>query len=180
MDVHRGRFIKTTTPIPENESILTETAFAFVPVYNDYESDSIAMHCENCAKTNIIPFPCNVCARASYCSPSCQQAHHNIHRYECYGYSINLWKKIGIAHLALRNLLTGFDTIVNGSTNLTKTTPIDFWKQLIQRADNDTDYEYGHVLRLCTNFDKMESTDLLRYCLVNYLYCSMSDNIQKM
>lgn len=131
------------------------------------------MHCENCAKTNIIPFPCNVCARVSYCSPSCRVDHNSIHRYECYGYSINLWKKIGIAHLALRNLLTGFDTIINGRTSSKQTTPMEFWTQLIRRSENDPDYEYGHVLRLCTNFDKMDSADLLRYSLVNCSYTNL-------
>lgn len=143
-----------------------EQAYAFVPVCSRYELDAIPLHCENCAKTNIIPFPCVACARASYCGPLCRLAHNDIHRFECHGYLINLWRNIGIAHLAVRNLLVGFETTLKGLTGVEHMTPKKFWSALMQRADNDKDYKYGQVLKLCTNFDRMDSSDLLRYALV--------------
>lgn len=165
-DEAHGRYITAKSAIAPDDIILSEKAYAFVPVHNDYESKTIPKHCENCASTNIIPFPCYVCARATYCSPRCLAQHEPIHRYECSGYANNLWKKIGIAHLALRNLVSGFETTIKGMDETKKLSPMEYWVALMARAEHDKDYDYGHVLRLCTNFPKMNSADLLQYALV--------------
>lgn len=162
----RGRYITTCHDISIDEPILEEKAFAFVPVYNDYESNHISKHCENCAKTNVIPFPCYQCVRASYCSPRCRRLHDIIHHHECPGYEDNLWKRIGIAHLAVRNLVAGFETVIKGTEFEDRTTPLEFWNELMRRSETDKLFTYGQVLRLNTNFEKMESADLLRYALV--------------
>lgn len=162
-----GRFITANENIRTDEPIIREQAFAFVPVYNDYERETISTHCQNCAKTNIIPFPCYQCSRATYCSPDCLENHENIHRYECEGYSIDLWKKIGIAHLAVRNLIVGFEKAAFRVQKLKNATAMDVWKELMDIAEKEKSYDYGQVLRLCTNFDKMDAGDLLRYSLVS-------------
>lgn len=165
-DTVRGRYITTIEKIHVDEPIFEEKAFAFVPVYNNYESNQISKHCENCAKTNVIPFPCYQCGRASYCSPRCQRVHNVIHNHECPGYEDNLWKRIGIAHLALRSLVVGFETVIKGTKFEERTTPLEFWNELMERSETDENFKYGQVLRLGTNFNKMDSADLLRYALV--------------
>lgn len=157
-----GRYIVSNEPIKKNQPILRENAFAFVPVYNDYDPDSIPYNCQNCAKINCTPFPCIKCARATYCCLSCLDQHKPIHRYECVGYDKNLWMKIGIAHLAFRNFIIGFpDSIEQLDEN---ETTID---QILDKLSSltRTNFRYGNVLRLVTNFDKMEAADCLRYAL---------------
>lgn len=95
-----------------DEKIISERCFAFVPVSEPFGRRLINVDCENCASTNVIPFFCTTCGRASYCSPSCLKDHQFIHKYECEGYKLNLWHQIGIAHLSLRCLLTGIGALV--------------------------------------------------------------------
>lgn len=150
-----------------NEPIIREKAFAFVPIYNDYDEDAISYHCQNCAKTNCIPFPCYVCMRVTYCSTSCMEQHKKIHKFECPGYQkSNIWMKIGIAHLAFRNFIVGFADTVEKIDD-TKSNP----KKLLSTLTSidDKNFCYGNVLRLITNFDKMEPDDILRYALTSVM-----------
>lgn len=137
-----------------------------MPVYNDYHPDTIPYHCQNCAKTNCIPFPCYDCARASYCSPLCGDQHKSIHKFECAGYQKNLWMKIGIAHLSFRNFIVGFADAIERLDEIEATA-----EQVLKKltALVAPDYAYGDVLRLVTNFDKMDTSDCLRYALTAQL-----------
>lgn len=158
-----GRYVVAGEALKKNQQIYREKAFCFVPVYNDYDPNTISYHCQNCAKTNCIPFPCYNCCRASYCSPSCSEQHKTIHKFECAGYQKNLWVKIGIAHLAFRNFIVGFFDSVKLLDGSKVHTPDDILMTLT--GLNKPDFAYGDVLRLITNFDKMNTNDLLRYAL---------------
>lgn len=158
-----GRFVIAGEEIKKDQPIYREKAFAFVPVYNDYDPDTIFYHCQNCAKTNCIPFPCYDCVRASYCSLACLDQHKNIHKYECAGYRKNLWMKIGIAHLAFRNFIVGFFESLKLFEEMESGTPDAILNQLNQIKNSDS--AYGDVMRLVTNFDKMDPADCIRYAL---------------
>lgn len=153
-------------PIEENDPILQEKAFAFIPVCNDYTQNAVSYHCQMCASTNSQPFPCYKCCRASYCSPKCCEDHQPIHKFECVGYQKNLWRQIGIAHLALRNFLVGFNEAFEKISHLKNVRPHDLNERLIRYAEDDRDFRYGEVLRLVTNFDKMDMKDVISYALV--------------
>lgn len=155
-----GRYIVAGEEIKKNQLICQEKAFAFVPIYNDNKSN-ILYHCQNCAKTNCLPFPCNECSRASYCSPICLKAHESIHKYECGGYQKNLWKNIGIAHLAFRNFIIGFNDLIAFFENVNEMITL---KDLLVKV-NEMNGTYADVLKLVTNFSKMDSKDCLRYAL---------------
>lgn len=101
--------------------------------------------------------------RASYCSVSCLNQHKRIHKYECIGYQKNLWMKIGIAHLAFRNFIVGFFELLEVLDELKTTTPDGIFKQLSEI--NMTKFAYADVMRLVTNFEKMDISDCLRYAL---------------
>lgn len=97
------------------------------------------------------------------------EQHKPIHRFECAGYQKNLWLKIGIAHLAFRNFIIGFfDSIaaLDGS-DADLSSPEQILHTLI--GINRSDFQYGDVLRLVTNFDKMDPNDILRYALTAQL-----------
>lgn len=151
--------------ISANELIVKETAFAFIPVYQKFDENPIDLHCQNCAATNIIPFPCTACKRASYCSISCQSDHKEIHQFECNGYKKHLWYEIGIAHLALRTMLCGINDSIKKIHHLCDTTPLSAWNELLLSVD-EMDSTYGSVLQLVTNFDTTNYDDFLGYVLV--------------
>lgn len=163
-----GRYVVAGENIKKNEPIFGERAFSFVPVYNEYDPNTILYHCQNCAKTNCYtPFPCYECVRSSYCHPTCLEQHKPIHRWECAGYQKNLWVKIGIAHLAFRNFITGFFDSIDALDDAEVSTPEEIVHTLV--GINRSDFQYGDVLRLVTNFDKMDPIDTLRYALTAQL-----------
>lgn len=154
--------------IETNELIINEKAFAFIPVYQKFDGNPIDLHCQNCAATNIIPFPCNQCKRASYCGISCLNEHmENIHRFECSGYKKHLWYEIGIAHLALRTMLCGIKDLIAKIQHLCDATPLLAWNELFLAAE-ESNFAYGSVLKLVTNFDETDENDFLGYVLVRY------------
>lgn len=163
----QGRYVIAREKIKADELIVKETAFAFVPVYSDYNQDPIDLNCQNCGKTNTIPFPCNVCGRASYCSITCRLDHNYCHKTECQGYKINLWYSIGIAHLAMRTFLSGFKEMMEKlRKNQEPKTPEDIFIEMGYLSAEDRDFRYGQVFRLATNFDKMDREDLKKYWMV--------------
>lgn len=162
-----GRYVVAGEKIKKNEAIFSERAFSFVPVYNDYDPNTISYHCQNCAKTNCIPFPCYECVRSTYCGPACHEQHKPIHRFECPGYQKNLWVKIGIAHLAFRNFIIGFFDSIAALDDAEVKSPEQILFTLI--GINRPDFQYGDVLRLVTNFDQMDPIDTLRYALTAQL-----------
>lgn len=152
---------------------MKENAYAFVPIYNSTEIDPIFYHCQNCANTDCIPYPCPKCLRVSYCSINCQHLHRNIHNLECIGYKKNLWNNIGIAHLAFRTFIVGFNESLEHILNFSEnSSPQRILHELIQI--NDTNFVYSDVLKLVTNLDKMNIVDIFSYgltalMLVDYL-----------
>jgi hypothetical protein len=162
-----GRYVLAKSAIKKDEPIFVEKPFAFVPVH-DGSKRITNVDCENCAASNIIPFPCFHCGRASYCSPKCLENHENIHKYECVGYQKNLWYQIGIAHLSLRTLLTGINQLVQKIHGFDleqfKNKPEKIFQHLEDICQQDyQDYfessqssdefrEYGQVFALSTNF----------------------------
>lgn len=72
--------------------------------------------------------------------------------------------------MAVRNLIVGFEKAAFRVQKLKNATAMDVWKELMEIAEKEKSYDYGQVLRLCTNFDKMDTGDLLRYSLVSMTY----------
>lgn len=52
-----GRYVIAKADIKQNEMIAEEKAFAFVPIYEYCDDEKVSHDCQNCAITNIIPFP---------------------------------------------------------------------------------------------------------------------------
>lgn len=158
-----GRFISTNEPIIEGTLVMEENAFAFVPVYSGKKMNQTFNHCQNCGEINCVPTLCPKCKCASYCSKECRVDHKYIHQHECVGYQMNLWMNVGIAHLAFRTFITGFaqsqQKFAKMKPNLT---PSQILANLIS---DDTNFVYRDVLKLVTNFDKMDARDLFMYCL---------------
>lgn len=82
------------------------------------------------------------------------------------GYQKDLWQQIGIAHLAFRSFLAGFNETIDKVGNLKSLKPQALIDKMILIAKDDIDFKYGEVLRLVTNFDKMETQDVISYALV--------------
>lgn len=162
-----GRYVVADEPITSDEPIVHEQAFAFVPVYQRFSELPIDWHCHRCARTNIVPFPCYECCRTSYCSSRCRIEHTAIHRFECVGYRKHFWFEIGIAHLALRTMLEGFNEMVACLRNFTDEKPMTLWKLLMRTAQERVDFGYGDVLQLVTNFEKMDADDYMSYSMVS-------------
>lgn len=62
------------------------------------------------------------------------------HQWECSGYQFEIWKQIGIAHLALKSLLISVET--------------------------DDITRFNDVEELVTNIDKLNPEDLILYSVV--------------
>lgn len=157
-------------PISTDEIIVKEQAFAFIPVSQKFVQNPIDFHCQNCAATNIIPSPCSTCKRASYCSQSCLTEHKDIHQFECNGYRKHLWFEVGISHLALRTMLCGINDLMERIQHLPDATPLAAWNELLLSVD-DTEFTYGKVVHLVTNFEKTDNDDFLGYVLVRERIC---------
>ncbi|CAD7076760.1 unnamed protein product [Hermetia illucens] len=107
----RGRYVVADESISENETIMSEEPFAFVPIVS-VDHDSIHYICDGCAESDIVPFPCYGCRFAFYCGPKCREKQEPIHRFECSGNKVNLFGEVGIAYLALRCLLVVFNSLL--------------------------------------------------------------------
>uniref|UniRef100_A0A4Y0BWH4 Protein-lysine N-methyltransferase SMYD4 n=1 Tax=Anopheles funestus TaxID=62324 RepID=A0A4Y0BWH4_ANOFN len=166
----QGRYVVAREPIEADGIIATETAVSFVPVYEFNTRNTLASpDCQKCARVNVIPYVCCTCGRACYCSPQCRESHQSVHRFECYGYQKRLWYTIGIAHLGIRCLLDGFGTIRNAV--LKAKTATACYKRLIEVTSGEENElgQYGRVLGLVTNFQKMDKDDVLRYALAGLM-----------
>lgn len=167
-----GRFVVAQKPITLNEKILSETPFAFVPVHNYGVKKYFNTDCENCALVNVWPFLCLECRHSTYCSSSCRDNHRSIHKYECEGYKKNLFFEIGIAHLSLRVLLVGFNSLTPLFESLDRTEfkshPEKIFNFILSKAKekcqdyfildgDDKFYEYARVLSLQPNLLRNES-----------------------
>lgn len=159
--------------ILKNQPIFREKAFAFVPVHHYQNDIERSFSCENCAKSNCLPFPCNVCCRAIYCTPKCMEQHSAIHEYECAGYKMNLWHTIGIAHLGFRTFIVGMLEALNilrKSPKMTARKIVDTLK-----AIKNENFIYAKVLNLVTNFEKMNANDCMSYAITAYMLSTYLD-----
>lgn len=86
-------------------------------------------------------FRCRTCLNTFYCNENClTKAWSLYHCWECPGNQMNLWKEIGIGHLALKVLLT-CSTITDK-------------------------IKFNEMQNLVTNFDKLSMDDLTIYGIV--------------
>lgn len=166
-----GRFVIAQKPITTNEKIMSETPFAFVPVHNYGVKKYFNTDCENCALVNVWPFLCLECRHSTYCSSLCRDSHRSIHKYECEGYKKNLFFEIGIAHLSLRVLLVGFNSLIPLFESLDRTefknNPEKIFNIILSKANekcqnyfekrDDKFYEYARVLSLQPNLLRNET-----------------------
>lgn len=162
-----GRYVIADQTILKNQPIFREKAFAFVPVHDYADEIERPFSCENCAKTNCLPFPCIECCRALYCSLKCKEQHEYIHEHECAGYKMNLWRTIGIAHLAFRAFIVGIQDSFNILKNVAPMDAIEIVNALA--VVKDESFTYASVLNLMTNFNEMNVRDCLSYALTAYM-----------
>uniref|UniRef100_A0A182Y0H3 Protein-lysine N-methyltransferase SMYD4 n=1 Tax=Anopheles stephensi TaxID=30069 RepID=A0A182Y0H3_ANOST len=162
----KGRHAIAQETLHTDHIISRETAVSFVPVYDP--NGRTSYHCQKCARVNVIPFPCSSCGGACYCSIQCRADHRQVHRFECAGYQKRLWYFIGIAHLGIRSFLDGFDTIRSELLKVSAASCVEWslrkWLGAITSGGKDYG-QYGKVLRLVTNFHKMDPDDVLRYAM---------------
>lgn len=168
----KGRHIIADECIEDTNKILSENAFAFVPLRPCFVSNSgkslNTYDCQNCAKTNVIPILCKSCNQATYCSLDCMLRHQNIHSYECRGYQLLLWHEIGIAYLAFRTFLQGFQKF---QELLDENFAGKDLEQILENAVEVEFYpeqdQYRLLLSLETHFEDMMHGDLVTFALVS-------------
>lgn len=166
----KGTYVVADEPILQNEMILSEKAFAFVPIYGN-NLQIIDVNCQNCGEVNIIPFPCYKCSKVCYCSSKCRILHETIHQFECNGIKKLLFFEIGIGHLALRTFLVGFPILIEYILKITSKKSlnlVEMWSKVLKFAEDDKS-QYAGVMKLITNFDKMDIKDYLRYTLTGLM-----------
>jgi len=96
----RGRFLKTTTSVPVDETVLSETAFA--TCLNTQSLESFCHHC--CSELGNKLTPCSHCSSVRYCSEVCRkESWESYHREECPHFDLLI--SMGVLRLALRILL---------------------------------------------------------------------------
>lgn len=62
-------------------------------------------------------------------------------------------------------MLCGIDELMEKIHHTHDTSPLIAWNELLLTVD-ETDFVYGSVLKLVTNFEKTDSDDFLGYVLV--------------
>ncbi|XP_078040998.1 protein-lysine N-methyltransferase SMYD4 isoform X2 [Augochlora pura] len=130
-----GRHVTANRFIKKGEILFIEKPVSFV-VLNHDTMDHFCHHC--CCLHADLPVPCTKCLNTFYCTANClNEAWSLYHCWECPGSSMDIWKEIGIGHLALRVLLT--------CTTTTDTIKLD------------------EVNNLVTNFDKASIEALIVY-----------------
>ncbi|KAK1137915.1 hypothetical protein K0M31_002409 [Melipona bicolor] len=129
-----GRHVVANKCIKKGDILFMEKPVGFVLLSHD--TLSLCPHCI-CSNTDI-PVPCTTCVNNFYCNDYClTEAWSSYHCWECPGSQMELWKEIGIGHLALKVLLTC-------------TTTTDKVK-------------FNEMQNLVTNFDKLSMDDLRIY-----------------
>ncbi|XP_053596110.1 SET and MYND domain-containing protein 4 [Microplitis demolitor] len=130
----RGRHIVANEDIKKGDVLFVEKPFAFVPLDNA-TSDILCTHC--CGLIIDSAIPCRSCSSVLYCCRECWMKSWSYHQWECSGYQFEIWKQIGIAHLALKSLLISVET--------------------------DDITRFNDVEELVTNIDKLNPEDLILY-----------------
>ncbi|XP_043594924.1 SET and MYND domain-containing protein 4-like isoform X2 [Bombus pyrosoma] len=129
-----GRHVIANKSIKKGDILFLEKPVSFVLLSHDIYN--LCPHC-NCSNTDI-PVPCTTCLNTFYCNEHClTKAWSLYHCWECPGNQMELWKEIGIGHLALKVLLT---------------------------CSTMTDeIKFNEIQNLVTNFDKLSMDDLTVY-----------------
>ncbi|XP_068988865.1 SET and MYND domain-containing protein 4-like isoform X3 [Bombus flavifrons] len=129
-----GRHVIANKSIKKGDILFLEKPVSFVLLSHD--TYNLCPHC-NCQNTDI-PVPCTTCLNTFYCNEYCStKAWSLYHCWECPGNQMELWKEIGIGHLALKVLLT---------------------------CSTMTDeIKFNEIQNLVTNFDKLSMDDLTVY-----------------
>ncbi|KAG8035770.1 hypothetical protein G9C98_001426 [Cotesia typhae] len=133
----RGRHVIANESIQKGDILFVEKPFAFVPLDNA-TSDILCTHC--CGLITDSAIPCRSCSSILYCSRECWMKSWSYHKFECSGYQSEIWKQIGIAHLALKSLLIS--------------------------VEMDDVTRFNDVEELVTNIDKLNSEDLIMYSVL--------------
>lgn len=142
--------------IKENTEVFSEVANPFVPT-GEYKI------CENCATTQLIPFPCYEC-KSVYCSIKCKEKHSRVHSWECAGNKKLLFSNIGVGHLAFRMFTNGITEILPLASS--KTNANDIWTEITTVIAKRTDIRYSESLRMISHMDKLSSTDVIWFALM--------------
>ncbi|XP_031849930.2 protein-lysine N-methyltransferase SMYD4 [Nomia melanderi] len=130
-----GRHVIANRFIRKGEILFLEKPVSFVVLNHD----TMDHFCQNCnySDTDVL-VPCTECLITFYCNANClNEAWSSYHRWECPGSQMNLWREIGIGHLALKVLLTCVTT-------------------------TDT-IKFNEIQNLITNFNKLPIEDLIVY-----------------
>lgn len=167
----KGRHIIADECIDDTNRILTEKAFAFVPLRPCFTSSEKSLNtfdCQNCAKTNIVPILCKKCNHAVYCSLDCLQGQQKIHLYECRGHQLWLWHEIGIAYLAFRTFLEGFAQFQGLlDENFAGKDLEQILESAVEVEFSPEREQYRLLLSLQTRFEDMMQGDLVTFALVS-------------
>ncbi|XP_058803847.1 SET and MYND domain-containing protein 4-like isoform X2 [Phymastichus coffea] len=100
----KGRHVYANQNIKKGQILFVERPFAFVLLENEF-SHTVCAQC--CKWKGDVPISCKFCANTIYCTEKCRiDAWLTHHQWECFGNQIDIWNKIGIAHLTIRTFLT--------------------------------------------------------------------------
>lgn len=114
------------------------------------------------------PIPCPQChQKVVYCSRKCREGHANIHRYECAGYRMDLFKLLGVSHLALRMVLVYVPLILPDLRDCKSSKEI--WESLMKLVNEPEQGkmvpEYMQSLRMVSHLDKAPRPELVYHML---------------
>ncbi|XP_076384434.1 protein-lysine N-methyltransferase SMYD4 isoform X2 [Megalopta genalis] len=182
-----GRHVTANRFIKKGETLFIEKPMSFVVLNHD----TVDRFCQHCNRLNTdLPVPCTKCLNTFYCTVNClNEAWSLYHCWECPGSHMDIWKEIGIGHLALKvlltcttttdtievneiqNLVTHFDEvpiedlIVYGITAVMLTTYLLQYTDFFER--NDINDHLAYDFNIITNNNKhlYVSSLLLRYML---------------
>ncbi|EDV35449.1 uncharacterized protein Dana_GF12496 [Drosophila ananassae] len=158
----RGRYMVATEAIPQGTAIFSERASCFVPLEQ-------RLICQQCASSLMsAPIPCPQChQKVVYCSRKCREGHANIHRYECAGYRMDLFKLLGVSHLALRMVLVYVPLILPDLRDCKSSKEI--WESLMKLVNEPEQGkmvpEYMQSLRMVSHLDQAPRPELVYHML---------------
>jgi len=147
--VTQGRYVVTSSEVEPGEVLFNEDPYCSVLLPECYSS-----HCHQCHQSMWDPVPCLECTQARYCSEECRESSWTAyHKVECGG--LDLLHSVGVAHLALRILLTcGIDQL-------------KALKSGSKKSDEDS-----KVLSLVEHSKESSTEDLFQYALTAALLTS--------
>ncbi|ODM97274.1 SET and MYND domain-containing protein 4 [Orchesella cincta] len=153
-----GRHVVAVDDIKAGDLLFKEEPFASVLLPEFYDS-----HCYHCHKS--LPendeyfLPCLHCSQVKFCDEICQSSSEPYHSIECTW--LNLMYSVGIAHLAVRIVLTaGVDNILHCVKHHVEISNVENLEIFKNGGDN-----YRRVYSLLDHIDDMYEEDLFQYSL---------------